>query len=159
MANQLSPYMLSSILAVDGSSDPFLTLVTLSHSSFSSDILLVNNPEDIVSRGDTYIGFPMKIGFPADDGESAREFTIQFDNVSLELIDEIRSVTDSIGVKLELIFANFPDDVQISQEDLKIQSINYNSRVITARIVLDNFLNTEVTSERYSPGLYPGVFD
>lgn len=157
MANDLSPYFLSQIFAQE-SSDPFLTLVTLTHESFDAPIRLVNNNEDIVSRGETFMAFPVKVRLPVDDGETAREFTLEFDNVALDLIDNIRSVTSQIGVKLELIFASIPDDVQISQEDLKIQSINYNSRVISARVILDNFLNIEVTSERYGPANFPGIF-
>lgn len=157
MSNALSPALLAQLFAPQ-SNDPYLTLVTLSHSSFAADICLVNNSEDIVSRGITYSRFPMRIKLPVDDGESGREVTIEFDNVSLELIDELRTVTDSIGVKLELILASIPDDVQSSIEELKIQVINYSRTKISARLILDNFLNTEVTSEIYSPSNFPGIF-
>jgi len=156
MANQLSPELLAQLYAQE-SSDPFLTLVTLSHPSFS-DIRLVNNQEAIISRGETYQPFPMRLRLPVDDGESARYFVIEFDNVGLELIEEIRSVTDAITVKLEMILASIPDSVQISQEDLKIQNISYNKSKITANIVLDNFLNTQMTSEKYTPTNFPGLF-
>lgn len=156
MSNQLSPALLAQLYAQE-SNDPFLTLITLSHPTFS-DIRLVNNQEAIVSRGETYIPFPMRIRLPADDGESARYFVIDFDNVGLELIEEIRSVTDSIGIKLEMILASIPDDVQIVQEDLKIQSLSYTASKITATVVLDNFLNTQMTSEKYTPTNFPGLF-
>lgn len=154
--NNLSPQLLSQLFAQE-SDDPFLTLVTLSHASFTT-IRLVNNTKDITSRGEVYEAFPMRIRFPVDDGESARDFTIQFDNVSLQLIEEIRSVVDPIDVKIELILASLPDDVQLSQEDLKIQQINYNSQTVEARIILDNFLTTEMTSEIYGPSNFPGIF-
>lgn len=157
MANQLSPELLAELYS-QTSSDPFLTLVTLTHPDFTETIRLVNNTKNIVSRSETYQAFPMKIRLPADDGETSREFNIEFDNVSLELVEEIRTVTTSITVKIEMILASMPDVVQMSQEDLKIISVGYDSRKITARITLDNFLNTEMTSERYGPTNFPGIF-
>ncbi len=155
--NNLSPQLIAQLLRQE-SDDPFLTLVTLSHSDFAAPIRLVNNSVNVISRGDTFIAFPMQIRLPADDGEKARDISIEFDNVSLELIDEIRSVTDEIGVKIEMVLASLPDEVQIELDELKIQSLNYNKSRISAAIVLDSFLTTELTSERYSPTNFPGIF-
>ena len=157
MSNALSPELLAQIFAQE-SDDPFLTLVTLSHESFDEDIRLVNNSENITSQGNVFLAFPMKIRFPVDDGETTRNFQIEFDNVSLDLIEEIRSVTTAIGVKIEMILASMPDVIQVSQSELSIQSLNYNKSRITANIILDNFLNTELTSEKYTPTNFPGLF-
>lgn len=159
MSNQLSPQLLAQLYAQE-SSDPFLTLITLSHPSFPQDLRLVNNQENIVSNGNTFQAFPVRIQLPVDDGETVKEVLIEFDNVSLELIDEIRSVSSSerIGVKLEMILASLPNDIQISLEDLYILNITYNATIIQARIGLDDFLSTELTSEVYSPSNFPGIF-
>ncbi len=156
MANQLSNQLLAQLFSQE-SSDPFLTLVTLSHDDFAT-IRLVNNTEDIVSRGDTFTAFPMRIGLPSDDGEKAREVTLDFDNVALDLINEIRTVTTPISVKLEMVLASIPDDVQIAFEELKIQSLSYSKTRVSARLFLDSFLSTEMTSEKYSPLIFPGLF-
>jgi len=100
----------------------------------------------------------MKIRLPVDDGETVRDFAIEFDNASLELIEEIRSVTSQIGIKLEMILASMPDVVQMEQADLKIITLNYNATKITARVVLDSFLSVELTSEKYNPSNFPGIF-
>ena len=157
--NILTPELLAQ-LYVQESDDPFLTLVTLSHSSFASPIRLVNNTETIVSRGNSFLPFPITVTLPVDDGESSRECSLVLDNVSLELIDEIRSVSsaDRIGVKLELVLASMPNDVQIALEELKIGNVSYNKSNITARLVMDDFLNTELTSEKYGPSNYRGLF-
>lgn len=118
----------------------------------------MNNTEDIVSRGNTFTAFPVSIILPVDDGESSREVSIEFDNVSRELINELRSVTDSIDVTLEMILASIPDEVQIELAELKIYTITYNKTKVSGRLIVDNFLNTEMTSERYTPTNYPGLF-
>ena len=157
MSNSLSPELIAQLYTQD-SNDPFLTLVTLSHPSFTSDIHLVNNSTNIISLGRTFLSFPMSIKLPTDDGETNREAIIEFDNVSLDLINEIRSVVDPIDVKIEMILASLPDQIQMSLEDLKIQSVNYNKSKISARLILDNFLSTEMTSERYTNTNFPGIF-
>lgn len=157
MSNTLSPQLLDQIFA-QNSDDPFLSLVTLTHDTFASPIRLVNNTKNITSRGNVYQAFPMKVRLPVDDGESARDFTIEFDNASLELIEEIRTVTSQIGIKLEMILASLPNVVQMEQADLKIVSLNYTATKITARVVLDSFLNVELTSEKYNPSNFPGIF-
>jgi hypothetical protein len=156
MANQLSPELIHQLLSQE-SNDPFLTLLTLSHDSFST-IRLVNNTTDVVSRTETFIAFPFKIRFPVDDGESVREFSIDFDNVSLDLVDEIRSVTSPISIVIELVLSSIPDDVQMIQDNLKIQTITMNKHRVSAKIIVDDFLNIEMTGERYEPSNFPGLF-
>lgn len=156
MANNLSPELLAQIF-YQQSDDPFLTLVTLSHANFSP-VRLVNNSENIISRGETFLAFPFKIRLPMDDGESVREVKLEIDNVSLELIDEIRTATTPVDVKIEMILASIPDEVQIALEELKIQSVSYNSSKITARLFMDSFLSTSMNAETYTPTNYPALF-
>jgi hypothetical protein len=157
MPNALSPELVAQLFAQE-SDDPFLTLVTLSHDSFADDVRLVNNSVPIISRDKEFIPFPMRIRFPVDDGETAREFSIEFDNVSLDLIAGLRTVTDEIHVKIEMILASMPNVVQIEVDELKIATVGYNKSTVQAKIILDNFLNTEMTSERYSPSNFPGLY-
>ena len=156
MSRQLSNKLLAELYE-QFSDDPLLLLVELSHSSFST-LYLVNNTVDITSRGNSYIAFPMKITMSPDDGQSARNARIVFDNVSLELIDEIRSVTTPIDVKIEAVLASDPDIVEIDIGELKLANISYNAQSISASLVYDDFLNTELTSESYTPTFYPGLF-
>jgi len=156
MSRQLSNKLLSELYGSE-SADPFLTLLTISHSSFA-DIRLVNNTVNITSRGNIFQAFPMKITLPPDDGTTARGAKLELDNVSLELITEIRTVTTPISAKLELILASDPDVVEIELAELKISNVQYNAQRITASLFLDDFLNTELTSEKYTPSLYPGIF-
>ncbi len=155
MSNELSNELKAQIFGQE-SSDPFLTLVTLTGPDFS--YYLVNNTTDIVSAGQTFTAFPMKIRLPVDDGESAREFQIEFDNASLLLIRALRSVTSPINCRIDMILASMPDIIQMSVTDLLIRSIVYDDKKVSAKIILDNFLNVAMTSERYTPSLYPGMF-
>jgi hypothetical protein len=155
VSNQLTPELKSQIFAQQ-SGDPYLTLVTLWTDSFT--YRLVNNTEDIVSNGNLYTAFPMKVRLPADDGESAKDFQLEFDNASLLLIASLRSVTEPVNCQIDMILASMPDVVQMTAGELLVKSISYDKSRIVARIVLDNFLASAMTSERYTPSLYPGMF-
>lgn len=139
------------------SNDPFLMLVTLESDDFDT-LHFVNNTEDIVSRGNTFIAFPMQIVLPTDDGNTVREVSISFDNTNLEIMNQIRSTINPISCKVEAVLYSDPDTVQYSIEELKIRDIAYNATSLEGRLYLDDFLNTEITSERYTPSLYPGVY-
>ncbi len=153
----MTPELLAQLYSQE-SSDPFICLLTLTHPSWGSPIRLAGNSANIISNGNTYSAYPFKLVLPVDDGERSREVTIEFDNVSLELIDELRSVTTEISVKIEIVLASIPNEVQILIDDLKTQSISYDKSRIRARLYLDSFLNTEATSEKYTPSNFPGLF-
>jgi len=152
----ISNALLSQLYAQE-SNDPFLVLLTLTHVSFGT-LRFVANTVDITSRGNTFEAFPFKITLPADDGESLKDIVLTLDNVSLQLITSLRSITNYIAVKIELVLASNPDLVEIEIDGLKINSVSYNAESISANLILDNFLNTELTSEKYTASLYRGLF-
>jgi hypothetical protein len=155
--NNLSPQLISQLYA-QNSSDPFLILLTFDHSSFVEAFRVVNNSVAITSNGNVFEPYPFKITLPVEDGETARSVKIEIDNTSLELIDELRSITDFIDVKVEMILSSLPNTIQMSLEELKIQSISYNVNTVSLNLVLDDFMNVEVIDEKYNPDKYPGLF-
>lgn len=157
MSRELSNTFLQELFKQE-SGDPFLALFRLSHPSFASTIYLVNNTENITSNGIEYVSFPVNLQLPADDGETVREVLVTLDNVSQLLIDELRTVTDAIDVEIDMVLASAPDLVEVSLGELKIKNIEYNALQIKGRLYMDDFLNTEISSEKYTPSIYAGIF-
>lgn len=157
MSQNLSPELIAQLFKAT-SEDPLLTLITLSHSSWASDRWFVNNTEAVISNGLTFVPFPMRITLPVDDGETVRSVAIEFDNVSLTLVDDIRAVTTPINVTLQMVLASIPNDIQMSIEELRIGNISYDRAKVSAKLYMDNFLSSAVTSEKYSPTNFPGIF-
>ena len=158
MANQLSNQLIAQMFAQE-SGDPFLTLVTLTHPDFAGPIRLVNNQEDIVSNSETFSAFPMEITLPIDDdSNSAREIQITFANTSLELVDELRGVQTPISVQLDMVLASTPNIVEFSFQEFKLRQVSFNQFTVQGSLYMDDFLNTELTSENYSPSIYPGLY-
>jgi hypothetical protein len=158
MSRTLSNQLLAEFYGQE-SGNPFLTLFTITDPAFPLiPIRLVNNTVDVVSRGNTFTAFPISIVLPSDDGETAREVTLEIDNTSLELIEELRSVTGILELKVEMILITQPDSVQISLEELKLRNITYNKSKISAKLYMDDFLSSEMASERYVPTIFKGLF-
>jgi hypothetical protein len=155
MPAELTTALKAQIFAQE-SADPFLMLITLTTST--AVYRLVNNSEDITSGGYVFSAYPLKITLPVDDGQSAREFSLDFDNTSLLLVKALRTVTDPIPVQIDMILASMPDVIQISIPDLQIVAATYDKQKLSAKVVLDNFLAVAMTSEAYSPSIYPGIF-
>jgi len=155
VANELTAELKAQIFAQQ-SGDPYLTLVTLSGPNFT--YRLVNNTVDIVSNGQTFQAFPMRVRLPTDDGESSRDFQLEFDNASLLLVVALRSITEPFNCQIDMILASMPDVIQSSVSDLLVRVVSYDGKKVIARIVLDNFLASAAPSERYTPSTFPGMF-
>lgn len=153
----LSQKLIKAVLEQD-TGEVFLLLLTFDHKSFPSPIRLVNNLEDIRSRGDLYQAFPLELTLPPDDGDTLPTVQITCQNASLELIDEIRSVQGPMSVRIELIMASTPDWVEASIEDLRVASVQYDKSAIQMTCTVDDLLNTSFPKERYLPSNFPGLF-
>ena len=146
-------------LTAEASSDPMLVLLTIDHTSIDP-FYLVNDTVNLVSRGNTYLAFPFKIILPDDaDDESTKVCKIEIDNTTLELITALRSITEQLDAKLELVLASSPDTVVMSLPDLKLTSITYNKSTISCILNQEDFLSLEVGVESYVPSVFPGLFN
>ncbi len=153
----LTPELLAQLYSQD-SGDPFLMLLTMTHSSWASPFRLVNNTQDVISRTHTYMAYPFNLTLPVDDGETTREVSLSLDAVSGILIEEMRKVQTPISVIIEMVVASNPDIVQIEISGLQLKQIQYNTRQITGRLQLDDFLATSLDSDKYTPTIFPGLF-
>lgn len=155
MARILSTALKQQLYAQE-SSDPFLTLLTIYFPS--NTIRLVKNNQDIISRGNTYTATFFEITLPRDDGESLQQVTLTIDNVGLELINYIRTITEPVTILLESVLASAPNVVQLSVTDLKLSQITYDAFTISSILIYDDILSTGIPDELYAPNTYPGLF-
>jgi len=66
MPRTLSNAALASMNA-QATGEVWLVLLTLSHPTLATPIRLVNNNEDVVSRGSTFLAFPFEVELPGED--------------------------------------------------------------------------------------------
>jgi len=136
----------------------FLWLLTIQHQESNTTFRLVNNLDDVVSRGETYMAFPFQFVLPEDDGETLPTIQISVDNVSLELIEIIRTYGTGITITSEIIMASAPDNVEYSIDDLSLVDATYNSQSITLTAQIQDLLNQRFPADDYLPRTFPGMF-
>jgi hypothetical protein len=142
----------------ENTAEVFLMLLTFNHETFAEPIRLVNNLEDITSRGNVYMAFPFSLALPVDDGDSLPTVEISCENASLELIDELRSLVSPMSVTLELILASTPDYIEQSIADMRVSGIEYDAQNLKLTANIDDLLNTIFPKERYLPSNFAGLF-
>jgi hypothetical protein len=152
-----SQKLIQAVLAPN-TGEVFLFLLTFNHPSFRLPIHLVNNLENISSRGVEYQAFPLELTLPADDGDSLPTIEITCQNASLELIDEVRSITGPMSLKLEFILASQPDIVEFSIQDMRVATVQYDKDVLKMSCTVDDLLSTSFPAHRYLPSNFAGLF-
>lgn len=136
----------------------FLVLLTLNHIELDEPIRLVNNTEQIVSNGNTFIPFPFRLTLPIDDSTSLPRASLEVDNVDRQIVEAIRTITSAPTVTLEIVRAAAPDVIEISWDDFRLQDVSYNSLTITGTLSMENFIGEPYPSDQFVPSTFPGIF-
>lgn len=137
-------------------SDAYLTLVTIHTSPVYR---LVNNIEDLTSRGNVFTAIPMSFDFSSDDGETIQTIKLNIDNISLEMIDWVRSLTDEVQVTIETVFSGNLDVPEITISNMTIKLIDYDAFTISATLSAADDLNQQIPSDEYTPLQWAGLYD
>jgi hypothetical protein len=121
-------------------------------------VCLVNNSEEVTSRGQVYQPFPFAITLPADDSDSLPTVTLTLSNVDRSLVEYIRGALNAPHIEVELVTSAYPDTVEKSLTFLKLGGVQYDAITITGSLSLDNFLTQSFPAESYTPPYFPALF-
>ena len=136
----------------------FLLLLTLDHEDLAGPIRVVNNTEDVTSRGDTYIAWPFEIALPDEDPDSVARVTLRIDNVDREIVKNLRAISSPLSVGLEVVMAASPDTVEAGPFNMTLVSAEYDALTVTGEIAFEDVLNEPFPGHGYVPSAYPGLF-
>ncbi|GEM_PF-6453056 len=121
-------------------------------------VFLCGNNEDLTSNSQVYTAFPFLVVVGDETSNEPSQFAIEFDNVSLALVDEFRSIVNPPIVELDLVLGDFPDVVEVQFKDLKVVNISYDSLKISATLIYEDILNALVPSYLYKGDTFRGLF-
>lgn len=147
------------IRAVNGreTSELFVVLLTISHPSIDPPIRVVSNTEDVVSRGETFIGFPFDITLP-DDVQQASHATLKLQNVDTRIGRAIDAIEDPASLTIEVIRWSAPDVVEISYPNFMLRNVQGDVMEITGEIGLDDYSMEPWPYLRATKARVPGAF-
>lgn len=135
--------------------DVWLQLLTIEHDDIVTPIRLANNTEDVISRGDTYTAFAFELSLPATAQESV-ELTV--DNVTRELVEEVRSIDTPLTITMEIVRAADPDTVEAGPFEYQSRSVEYDVQRMRFTLAYEPILQEPFPAYTYTPIDYPGLF-
>lgn len=143
--------------AAQHSVDPRLWLLTIESSALATVVRWVNNPIDIVSGGQTFIGRGFKVQAPADGDETPSiDLTLaNFDRVIgkvLETIEDLPTIT------LQEINASAPDTILRTYTDFTSGSARWDASTIDLTLTQEMFWDEAYPLVRVTPRKFPGLF-
>jgi hypothetical protein len=136
----------------------FLLLLSLDHDELAEPVRVVNNTENITSRGNLFVAYPFEVNLPDEDPDQLARVQLRIDNVDRVIIDSLRAITDPVTVSLEVIMASSPDTVEAGPFSMSLVSASYDTLLVTGDLVFEDVLNEPFPGGTYIPSDYPGLF-
>lgn len=124
----------------------------------STSVRLAANPENVVSRGQTFVAFPFDLVTPDDVEETAPKARLVFDNVSQEIIGWIRSITTSPTVTMELVRIGDLDEVAVTFDEFDMEPPVYDLLTISCDLTLEDDSRDPVSEGAFTPANFPTLF-
>jgi len=138
-----------------------LSLCTITHPSIlGGPLRVINDLQNMVSDGNTYLAFPFQITLPGDGEEGRPTLRLVLDNIDRSIVQAIRSIPVSTPptVQVDLVLASQPDDVEISFPSLTLRNVEYDVFVVSGDLALDEDDREPLPSASFTPQLFPGLF-
>ena len=124
----------------------------------SDTIRVVNNWEEVVSRGDTFMPYAFSLALPADTGEALPELLLTIDNVDRALVKAIRELLEPPEITFEMVLSSSPDTVETTIDFLRADFVSYDAMAIQMRLRPNNIMGRQWPHSKYTPGRYPDLF-
>jgi hypothetical protein len=156
MARTLSSLALEAAHAQQ-TGEVWLVLLTMTHASLTAPIRVVNNNEDITSRGNVFQAFPFDIELPGEDPDSPSRARLRIDNVDRTVVNSIRSIDTPPQVMLEVILASQPGTVEVAFSGLTLREVDYDASSVSGDLVFESIFS-EPISATMTPSRFPGLF-
>ena len=157
----MSPRILSAAAkaAITAQETPevFLILCTIQHADMET-LYFARNTQDVISRGNTYWGWPFEIALPDETDDALPTPQLRIDNVDRRIMQGVRLLTTAPSVLLEVVLASTPDVVEAGPFPFTLRGVEYDALVITATLAPEDVLNEPAMQYRFTPQTTPGLF-
>ena len=157
MSRTLSSTFLSAVFAQE-TTQVFLCILDIIHADLDETIRVVNNTEDIVSNGNTYIGFPFSISLPADVENQLPAMSLSIDNVDRTIVNAVRTISSPPIVSLSVILASAPNTIEMGPIEMTLRQVDYDDKVVTGTLEPYNLLIESFPKSCFTPSRYEALY-
>lgn len=135
-------------------------LVTIEHADFPEPLRWCTGGADITSNGDLFSAVAMKVMPPGDSPEAnARRGRITVDNTTPAAVGMLRLAANGQSVKIEIILAGYPDDIEVSWEDLVVVNQRPNAPAIELELVEREDTGEIFPKQSFNSRRFPALYD
>lgn len=135
-----------------------LVIITIDHDDLSTPLRFVNDGQDVVSGGETYLKAAFKISFPKRSPDDIPRATIEIGNVDRQIALAIRSITSRPSVTVSRILASDPSTIQEGPYEFMLSGVSYDAFVVSAALSFDDIFDEPYPGDTFSPSVAPGLF-
>jgi hypothetical protein len=157
MARTLSTLARQAIFAQE-MKEVFLLLLTINEATLPDPIRVANNTRDIVSGGETFVGFPFAITLPDERDDGIPQMTLRIDNVSRSIVQALRTITSPPTIQLDVVLADSPDTYEASFVGFTLRRASYDALVVEGALTLEDVLNQGFPALSFTPSVTPALF-
>ena len=136
----------------------FFTLLTIIHQDLTGPMRLCNSRADIVSRGNTFTGYPFQIVLPDDDADNVPSAQLKIDNVNRLVYQTIWGLASAPNILIEVVVSDRPDVVEISAGNLRLEKVQADELYITGTITAIPIAIEPFPGDSFSPDVFVSMF-
>jgi len=136
----------------------FLVLLEIAHTSLPSPIRVVNNKQDITVLGEVFSASAFKFILPPQDDGVIGNSQLSIDNVDRRIVEAIRGIDSFPDVTATIVLASDPDFVEAGPWDFQLRNVTYNRQTVSGELIYENYLRDNCGTIRYRNLAFPGLF-
>ena len=158
MPKEYSAQYKSTLAEVNATEAP-LILLEINHPQLSQPVRVVNDTQDLLSNGNTYIGFPFRCILPDDFESQLPKARLSIDNVSRDLMYWIETSNGGQGstATFKQVMRSNPDLIEWEIQ-MSLFNVNVTMQEISAELGFENLFGKPAVSFRYTPTNSPGLW-
>lgn len=135
----------------------FLYLLEISHTNLSTPIRVVNNRENIIHNGNTYLATAFNFTPPAESDGEIQPAKLTIDNVDRRIVEAIRTINSLADISAIVVLASDPDTIEVGPYEMILKNVSYNSETVSGDLIYLNYvlhnISTIVMNNKNFPGL------
>lgn len=142
-----------------GAAEAPLLLLEIAHVDLLEPIRVVNDTQDLLHNGNTFVALQFRATLPDDLEEGEPRATLAVDNVGRELTEwlELSGGGRGATVRMLQVLRSAPNTIEW-EVTLDLADVRVNLLDVTGTLSFDSLINLPAIALTYRPDVAPGIF-
>lgn len=141
----------------------FLALLTIEEASLPETIRLVDNPEDVLHGGETYIASRFEIDLPSEDPDRPPTSRIRVDNVDRKIVEAISVAQAPVRLTFEVVTVDEGSphtvhNVEAGPFLFDVDAVEWDALTIQGELSFGEELKRRCPEDAYDQTNFAGLF-